>query len=466
MKKILLAAVSALIAGLTSPLFPLPRIGGEVEVYGSAGLNTEDISRASVRADAELRHAFNETEIVVRLRAEEDSVRINNPERSNPYDSKDPDDFFSHARIYLREAYINQDFYFDRGISSISLKAGKIIHTWGSCDEVKPVDILNPQDLSFLFMKPLQERKYAMYSAMLSIFITESIFLEGVVLPQFVAHDPGSRVFVPNMIDEFDALSSTPGLNTSMDNAKYPPKKLSDMSYGARFGFTVFDIDAHLNYFWGYDHWPVYKGYLTVNSLSPLDANYAVKAHYKLLQMFGMDFQRAIKWGLAVRGEFAYFERGKYFDLERDSGSLTSMITSAYGRDLLAGGDGVVEKDQIRYTVGFDVTDLFTDNLYFNFQFNQEIIIDYENDIADDEFSHLLVWTLEYSFLREKARVKFRGFLFINDLDFAGNLEFKYNIGANYEVAAGVWLIEGSRDGTYGQFGRHDLVYVSGKATF
>ena len=453
-KTIIICALALLPA---QGLIAAPEIGGSIEVIGAAGVNDGDFYRGFVRGDFEFRTAIEETEIYAKIRGEEDSIRINNPEKNNPYKSKDGDDFFSSARFYLREAYISQDFFFDKGISGINFKLGKLIYTWGSCDEVKPVDILNPQDLSYLFMKPLQERKYGLYSGMVTISITDSIFLEGVFMPQFQENELSSRVFVPEDIRDLEDL---PSGTAHLVNTNYPKKNLSEMNYGARFGFSVYEIDTHVNYFWGYEHMPNYS-----SELDGLD--YYTRARYAKIQMFGLDFQRAVKWGIAVRGEFAYFERGKHFQLDRGAGSsVASMLSSPFGRDLLSGGNGLVEKDQIQYTAGFDVTDMFTDGLYFNLQFNQEIIVDYSEKIAKDEFCHLIIWTLEYSFLREKARVKLRGFYYINDSDIALNPEFRYNIGSNYEIAAGVWVIEGARHGAYGQFRDKDLVYISGKATF
>jgi hypothetical protein len=89
--------------------------------------------------------------------------------------------------------------------------------------------------------------------------------------------------------------------------------------------------------------------------------------------MFGFDFQRALFYGVTLRGEGAYFYKGKYFYYDSES-----LLTSPLASDLAEGGDGSIEKEYVYYTAGFDDHDFIFDDLYVNRQFSQKIIMDYE----------------------------------------------------------------------------------------
>ncbi len=413
-------------------------ISGDIEFQFAADPAKDKGYRQLLRTDIEAGAAFNTTEIKGVLRAERDTSRLMDTER-----------------VYLREAYINQDFFFDSFIQSLNFKAGKIIHTWGNADEIKPVDILNPQDYSFLLLDTIQERKMGVFSGSAAVYLPANIFIEAVAIPEFTPYNLDSSVF------GLMALPEPPeGISYTLTDSVLPDEtNLNKSPYALRLGFMVFDIDTHINYFKGYDYMPAVKSRI-VNML-PVEIE--VTPFYPEIEMLGLDFQRPLFSGISIRGEAAHFMKGKFFELKID---MDDPFDSPYARDLMDGGDGLYEKHFTEYAAGFDVRDMFFKNLYLNFQVSGSYVADYDADIERDEAINSIVSSLEYTFFDYKASLALKVFYNINDEAFVSGMAGSYKITGNYEIGAGWWVFEGEQDTYYGRFSDKDMVYVSGKAKF
>ena len=447
MKRIVCAFV--LLCAAVSPLFAGLKVGGDAETYAAGGIHDRDLVRGAAAADADVRYVMEQTEFCLIGRAETDSCRINNPVENNPYEAKEDVWWKRTSRAYLKEGFVRQDFFFDSGIQGISLKAGKIIYTWGNADEIKPVDILNPQDLSFLILRPIQERKYGAWSGDVTVTITDTLFIEGVVLPWFTGSDYGSDAFCPQAIKK---LSSYEAYGIYLKKADMPGHDENDVSYACRAGAEIALVDMHLNYYYGYDQMPVY--FISMTGIVP---------EYKKLQMIGYDFQRALFGGITVRGECAFFERGKFFSRSSEGAFL---LASPLGKSVLAGEGGIAERKSVEYTAGFDVNGLFVDTLYANFQCNEKIVIGDMEGLAADRVTTMLMGTLDYGFFDDKLHPRIKVFYVTNTRDTAFNGEFKAKVLSSVECAVGAWVIEGRKTSDYGQYDDRDFVYFQAKVVF
>jgi hypothetical protein len=415
------------------------KINGSLEVKNQSGIHEGEVYHNFLKADLELGQNLNNTVFKVRLRAEDDTMR---PEDNG--DNYLRDDNKGPRRIYLHEAFISHDIYFEQFIDSINFKLGRIIYTWGNADEMKPVDIINPQDYSNLYFTQMQDRKIGVLSGSMSVYFSEHFFIEGVVIPESRPSEIASSVFITKEVREMKENTSIYHLN----DADSPENKNSENSYAGRIGITVLDIDMHANYFYGYDHLPVNEmAYGMPIQVTPL---------YKQIQMFGLDFQRALFLGITLRGEASYYDRGKYFSYKK------SYITA----DLMSGGDGVTEKEYAQYTAGFDDHDFIFDDLYLNLQFHQKIIMDYESTLSQGRYISMVLWNIKYFLANKKYRLSAKGAYDTGDRSLYANAEFMVKFNENFEFMIGGWMIEGDSDTDIGQFDPYDMVYVAGKLTF
>ncbi|HPF05891.1 MAG TPA: hypothetical protein PK293_07615, partial [Spirochaetota bacterium] len=186
---------------------------------------------------------------------------------------------------------------------------------------------------------------------------------------------------------------------------------------------------------------------------------------YEKIQMFGFDFQRALFFGITLRGEGAYYDKGKYFyyDTETPTGVI---LYSPLGQDLQTGGNGSIEKDYVYYTAGFDDHDFIFDDLYLNLQFSQKIIMDHEDTLAQDKYVNHILWTVKYFMLNKKFCISTKGAYNLKEESTYANGEFLVKFTDNFEFMLGGWVLEGDDDTEIGQFDHNDMVYVAGKLTF
>lgn len=427
-------------------------ISGDVTAKNQTGVHKGEVYRNYLKADVNLNENFGNTEVKVILRAEDDTLRPqDDPDSSSDYLRSDQT---GPQRIYLREAYISHDFYFESFIDSINIKMGRVIYTWGNSDEVKPVDIINPQEYSNLYFTPLQERKYGVLSGSVSVFFTENFFIEAIAVPETRPSEIASSVFVTDALQTLVKMDSDNNIRQTL-----PETRIRNSSAAGRIGLTVFDIDMHASYYYGYDKLPVYK--LAVTKPSPLTLD--ITSEYRKIQVFGFDFQRALLWGISVRGEGAYTDRGKYFAY---STSGASLLSSPLGLDLASGGSGSVEKKYVEYTAGFDDTNFIFDDLYLNLQFHQKIILDYDDRLSQEKYTNLVLWNIRYYMANQKYRLSSQGAYDTGDRSVYANAELGIRLAENFEFTAGGWILEGKSDTSIGQFDSNDMVYVSGKLTF
>lgn len=431
-------------------------VNGNLEARNQSGVHEGDIYRNFLKADVELGENLNNTVVKVILRGEDDSIHPEKVENtatsSRNYLS---DDYSGSRRVYLREACISHDIYFDSLIDSISLKMGRIIYTWGNADEQKPVDIINPQDYSNLYFTPIQERKIGVFSGSISLFFTENFFIEGVVVPEFRSSELASTVFTTREMKE---VTEDPGNIYTLKDPVTPDKKNSENSYAGRIGLMIFDVDMHANYYYGYDHLPVNR----LKIVAPPPAlSIAITPEYERIQMFGFDFQRALIYGVTLRGEGAYFDRGKYFNYDSES-----FLSSPLVADLSKGGTGSVEKGYAQYTAGFDDHDFIFEDLYLNLQFSQKIIMDYDKTLAQDKYVNHLLWTVKYFMANKKYCISTKGAYNLKEKSTYANAEFLVKFTDNFEFMLGGWILEGDEDTEIGQFDHYDMVYIAGKYTF
>lgn len=431
-------------------LYAAVSVNGNIEARNQSGVHEGDVYRNYLKADVELGESLNNTVMKVTLRAEDDTIR--------PQDTGDNylrENNTGPQRVYLNEAYISHDIYFESLLDSINLKMGRLIYTWGNSDEQKPVDILNPQDYSNLYFTPIQERKIGVFSGSISVFVTEDFFIEGVVIPEFRSSEIASEVFITREVRQ---ISEDPDNLFTVEDPVTPGRKNQENNYAGRIGLMLFDIDMHANYFRGYDYLPVNE-----MKFDPAALQVEVTPVYKKIQMFGFDFQRALFYGISIRGEGAYYNTGKYFYYN----SSGDMMSSPLAEDIITGdGKGSIEKDYAQYTAGFDDHDFIFDDLYLNLQFNQKIIMDYEDTLAQDEYVNHILWTVKYFMLNKKLCVSTKGAYNLKEKSVYANAEFLVKFTDNFEFMLGGWVLEGDKDTEIGQFDENDMVYVAGKLTF
>ncbi len=181
---------------------------------------------------------------------------------------------------------ISLNFYFP----AMDVKIGYSKVFWGKLDYISPVDMVNPLDVSKLFLEG--ERKEAKLSVPLLMFSPHwgrECRLDFILVPFFKKgtydevkekNSPFDPVFFPLPVEKY-----------------LPSENIKNMEYGSRFSGVFKEIDWSLYYFRGFGDFPSYCLDIDLNKIN---------AVYFRNDMFGYDFELVWgKWG--IRGEGVLF---------------------------------------------------------------------------------------------------------------------------------------------------------------
>ncbi|MCK4532228.1 hypothetical protein KAU39_00450 [bacterium] len=318
----------------------------------------------------------------------------------------------------VRDTDLN--FYFP----AIDVKIGYSKVFWGKLDYISPVDMLNPLDVTKLFLEG--ERKEAKLSVpllMVSPYWGREYRLDFVLVPFFKKgtydelkekNSPFDPVFFPLPVEE-----------------DLPLENIKNMEYGSRFSGIFGEIDWSLYYFRGFGDFPSYCLDIDLNKIN---------AVYFQNDMFGYDFELVWgKWG--IRGEGALFA-GVGF---QDKNSL-----NYHKGDSFTGG------------LGLDRT--FGDN-YVNFNLlYKKILIDEVIEERKDEVT--MVANIERKFSYEKKILKlFSMYNLIDDSCFLKGT-FSINCRENLWTDLSAGFFTGEGEDNLSKFKNNDFFSIKFKYSF
>ena len=326
--------------------------------------------------------------------------------------------------ISLRQAYM--DIYFD----NFDLRIGKQQIIWGKADGVFITDVISPRDLSEFILPDFDEIRIGINAVKFDYYIGNST-LEAVWIPIFQSTIiPGANsIWVPKKPD------FPMPVNYDYSNSEVE-KKLSESEIAMKYSYLGSAIDFELMAAYMWDDNPAMHIY------PQPDTTLLIKPEYHRLPLAGASFSKAIG-GAVLRGEGAY-----YFDKRFAAEDLSV--------------NGIKEKDYANYLVGYD-HNWFGVNV--SFQFIQEYIMNYENDMRNDEFSNTMTFLITEDFLRETLRVEFFTYYGIDNKDALLRPKVVYDIADGFEVQLGANIFAGE-EGNFGQYDENDMMFMKVRYDF
>jgi len=197
----------------------------------------------------------------------------------------------------IDDAYLN--LYFPM----VEVKIGYSKVFWGKLDQLTPTDIVNPLDISKLFLEAeRKEAKLAVPLLMISPYFGKQSRLDLILVPFFEegTYDELNEKSSPFSIEKFP-----PPLEKLPVEEELPSKNLNNMEYGGRFSSTFREIDWSVYYFRGFCDLPMYKLNYRFNPILNEFIPDTIQAEYFKYNMFGYDFELVKgKWGIRAEGAF------------------------------------------------------------------------------------------------------------------------------------------------------------------
>ena len=199
------------------------------------------------------------------------------------------------ARLELGEAFAKLF------LGDFDLSVGNQTVAWGSADGFNPVDVVNPQDLSFPFgaeKLPVPLLR-AVYNA------PSDIKVDAVIIPAFRASRLPDARYQPAQSFQPPPGVTIVGQEAPIENL--PGVALGNVQYGVRttFGLDLLDgADISLSYFGGYRTDPTVSVKL-IPAAQPGQFTVQPVFDYDWIHLVGVDFSASVA-GSVVRGEAAY----------------------------------------------------------------------------------------------------------------------------------------------------------------
>ncbi len=334
----------------------------------------------------------------------------------------------------------------------LDMIAGKKIVYWGKGDEVRPLDIVCPEDMTSNIYYLKNERKTGVLGLFADLALNQHVTLEVFWSPYF------QKSWTPDLGDYFEpyALRKLHDAGVAEGSAMVPDN-FSDMaSVGGRLKLSVARFDIGLYAYQGYSNLPTYEiTSLMRHPVYGIPIPTEVSPEYYRLTMYGADFERAVG-DFVLRGEVAYMANGDH-----------EMVDWQHDYTLLVQyPNGIADSRSLQYVVGLDKNNLFIRNLFMNIQYVGQYITDYDDVFADDQVTHGATLYFQYSIMDSLFVFYYRGVADFTHHTYRNRFDGAYKINNWSEVSLGVIIYNGDADTLFGQYDNQDFVYTQLKVIF
>ena len=331
--------------------------------------------------------------------------------------------------ISLRQAYF--DIFFD----NFDLRIGKQQVIWGKADGVFITDVISPRDLSEFILPEFEEIRIGINAVKLDYYLGNAT-LEAVWIPTF------QPTIMPEQTSIWMPEIELPNIPSTIEPIIEVDNKLSESEAALKYSFLGSAIDFELMTAYMWDDNPAMHIYPTINPETGQPSLLTIIPEYHRLPLIGASFGKSVL-GAVIRGEAAY-----YFDKNLSSEDLSV--------------NGIKVKDYANYLIGYD-HNWFGVNV--SMQFIQEYIIDYEDDIKNDEFQSTTTFLASKTFLNETLELSLFSYYGINDNDALLRPKLSYDLSDGFNVLFGTDIFIGD-EGNFGQYYENDMVYMKVRYDF
>ena len=344
-------------------------------------------------------------------------------------------------RLDLSEAYINYEKQPGPLLRQFNFLAGIQTINWGKADEMRPTDIISPQDMTLFMLEGKNDRKLGRFALRSLFTFSEAFRVDVIWLPVQRATEmsvDSHSLFTPA------AMTMMRDNGKTINPLKMPEQKLSHSDLALKGYFQLFGIDLSFSFYNGYDAMPYAE---VTTDVTPILSR---------VTMWGFDFEKAVG-SIVIRGEAAYFSKGQLFGVDQD------QYPTLYARE---GSDGTVEKEYFEGTLGFDKNDFLVQKMYLNLQYNMNFIRDFEGGLTNrfgtkqEETNHLALWDIYYEWDNLTYRLEFAGSYSFTHGDYLLKPSFHVKLGLETKMILGAYLFGGEGQTDMGQFKEKSFSYL------
>ena len=335
----------------------------------------------------------------------------------------------------LRDAYVD----FSWGNAEFRIGNQQIV--WGQAVGLFFADIVNPKDLREYILPDLDQIRIPVPAINLEYY-PGSLYLQFVFIPYPEFNEFGKK----GSEFDFSRLIYEQNADIVMKEAHEPVNTLDNSELGFRASKLMGGWDLSVFYLYDYYNFPITYRYITYNpvgSSHPITLTY--QPEYERMHRFGYTFSKEYM-NAVFKGEFIY---------------NNEMFISSLNLD---DNDGIVRSDTFKWLLGMDYT--FLNSLDTNFQLMQEIIMDYQADMAQKKYTTSFSIWMEKEFFEDKIELELFIVSSLNQMDYLLRPKITYNYNNYLKISCGLDIFYGERDGDFGLFNKNDRGYVEVLYTF
>ncbi len=337
----------------------------------------------------------------------------------------------------MREIYL--DMYF----KNFDLRIGKQQVVWGKADGVFITDIVSPLNLTEFLLPDFDEIRIGVNAAKLDFYIGSST-IEAIVIPQFTPTKRPSYGSIWYKQPEFPVPAtfdwSKSTIKPSLENSEV------FLKYSAM--TSVIDFDLMGGYTWDDNPAMHVERQFRIDTSTmppqPVLTGLTITPEYHRLYVGGASFSTEIK-GFILRGEGAYYN-GKYFQTEDPQAA-----------------DALVQKDYLNYVVGLDFS---IGDVKLSTQFIQKYILDYDENMLEDEINNMATVMARYDMLRETLHLELFSYIGITGEDALIRPKITYDFDDSFSILLGSNIFVGDENGWFGQYQDNSMIYMKIKYNF
>lgn len=223
----------------------------------------------------------------------------------------------SHVQVVVGEWMVDNDLrpyniYLNLSSDHVNFRLGNQIVRWGKADEISPLDVLNPEDLTLGFNRVRADRKIPVPMANLE-FLSDAISLQGVFIPFF---EKSIFKYTGDDWAYFDHLEKKYGPINIIEEE--PAQTMKDAGYGGRLSGALWRFDLAFSYLnhrrdiptlVGFPfsvpsvpgHTPSIEDLVVVSKLTSQPLNF----RYDREERYGFEFETTAG-SLGIRGDLSY----------------------------------------------------------------------------------------------------------------------------------------------------------------
>ena len=351
--------------------------------------------------------------------------------------------------VQIREAYV--DFY-GLFFPWLDLRIGRQRIAWGTADRVNPTDNLDPDDLEDIW----DFGRHLGSDAVKATCYFRGFTLSGVFIPTFTPASPP----LPDWAAAFMPRLEVEGWKVRQvrDEVILPANNPGDSStLGLKVASRLGSYDFSLSYVHGRDDLPLLRD-IEVENVTAEGLDVLARLVYPRLSILGLDM--AGTWG----GAGIWAEAAAFFP-ESVHGSTAVPLP----------GLGIVRLDTValsgrayaKFVVGADYT--FSSGVYLNAQLAHGFLHERGEELGD-----YFLFNVEWRLVHDKLKLKpLAGCLEIREwkkmngqIAFIWTPSVEYHLSDNAEVAAGVRVIDGGEQTSFGRVKNRDEIFGRLKYSF